>query len=101
MELEEINLCGPLVSKLIDLDTSNEALQPWITLTSLTELEINPVSDLGVFNFRVQIHDETDLVNPLLTSDIQITLLYPCASTSFYQHEGISPLNTKLADLQL
>ena len=84
MELEEINLCGPLVSKLIDLETGNEALQSWITLTSLTELEINPVSDLGVFNFRVQIHDETDLVNPLLTSDIQITLLYPCASTSFY-----------------
>ena len=53
MELEEINLCGPLVSKLIDLETGNEALQSWITLTSLTELEINPVSDLGVFNFRV------------------------------------------------
>ena len=48
----------------------------------------------------MQIHDETDLVSPLLASDIEVTLVDPCQSATFDPHIGIDDLNTMASDLQ-
>ena len=85
MDINVVNSCGPLESKLIDLTTGAEATKRWIGLTSLTQMDINSDSDVGVFNFRVQFHDSTDLVNPVLTSDFEVTLLDPCRTSYFRQ----------------
>ena len=88
MDINVVNSCGPLESKLIDLATGAESTKRWIGLTSLTQMDINSDSDVGVFNFRVQFHDSTDLVNPVLTSDFEVTLLDPCQTSYFRQITG-------------
>ena len=88
--VDEINLCGTLESRLIDLETGTDALQTWITLTPLYQLSVNPVDETGVFNFRYQLHDSADLVNPLLSSDFEVSLLNPCQLSVFEQNGEIA-----------